>query len=222
MTVFVGKEKTAFCVNKDLLTQQSKFFGAAFRSQFREHTDGTIYLPSTQPVVFKIFLQWLYAQCMRVTTETAHSPIAAALYALERADQLESTEPASQSVTKNDRICSHTADLKDSFKSALNAWRESPEGTAFDDNDFNFAIQERLLNAYIFADGHDIRQLRNDVISAVSYYDYILNGRPLMKLATKAFDSLPEKSTWCQYRKCSMLTQDAWCSTDSTRWKWSR
>ena len=202
MTVVVGEEKAAFCVNKDLLTQQSKFFGAAFHNQFREHVDGVIYLPKTQPVVFKVFLQWLYAQCMRVTTESVQSPIPVDISALDRTDERQAAASAPHFVAKTDRVCSHTADMEDSFKNALDVWRNSPDGAAFDNDDFNLAIQERLLNEYIFADGHEIRQLRNDVISAVSYYDYILDGRPLMKLAPKAYDCLPEESTWCQYRKC--------------------
>lgn len=62
VALFIGPSKTAFHVHEDLLCEQSAFFKAAFRSEWRESTERTIELPDDSPDLFELFIKWLYLQ----------------------------------------------------------------------------------------------------------------------------------------------------------------
>lgn len=64
VTIFVGSEKTRFEVHQDQLCEASKFFKAAFTSQYKESSEKTIDLPEDDIDTFDLFVQWLYEhQC---------------------------------------------------------------------------------------------------------------------------------------------------------------
>ncbi|KAF1974628.1 hypothetical protein BU23DRAFT_96479 [Bimuria novae-zelandiae CBS 107.79] len=79
----------------------------------------------------------------------------------------------------------------------MTVWRSTPEGLHL--GDLSFTVKSHLLDLYIFADAHSTRHLRNDVMSAVAYLDYIRETWPGFRLTAKAYTNLPENSTWCKY-----------------------
>lgn len=56
-----------------------------------------------------------------------------------------------------------------------------------------------LLDLFIFGDGFETRQFRNDVMTALDQYCEEHGYIPNLPVVIKAFDSLPESSTFCQY-----------------------
>lgn len=89
------------------------------------------------------------------------------------------------------------------FQKMLETWKKSCESTQL--RETGLTIQELLLDMYIFADVHDIRQLRNDIISAI-YYQNAIHDIPLHlgHDVSKAYNNLSEASTWCRYGKISV------------------
>lgn len=55
-----GKART-WRLHKDLLSRFSTYFGAAFKAGTEEAHDGKFSLPEQDPIVFTLFVQWLYS-----------------------------------------------------------------------------------------------------------------------------------------------------------------
>lgn len=66
--MFVGSEKTRFDVHQDQLCEVSKFFKAAFTSQYKESSEKTIDLPEDDGDTVDLFVQWLYEHECNVWT----------------------------------------------------------------------------------------------------------------------------------------------------------
>ncbi|TLD18896.1 hypothetical protein E2P81_ATG01624 [Venturia nashicola] len=60
VTVHIGPEKIPFIVHKDLLTQCSPYFKAAFEGNFCEALENSIPLIDISTTQFRLFLDWLY------------------------------------------------------------------------------------------------------------------------------------------------------------------
>jgi hypothetical protein len=68
MTIEVGADtkKEIFQVHKDLLCQKAPFFDKMFNGEFREGQIQTAQLPEDDPMIFKIFLAWVYQGALGV------------------------------------------------------------------------------------------------------------------------------------------------------------
>ena len=60
-TVLVGTEEVKFTVHQGPIEKVSGFFKAAFEGRFKEHTDGVIKLPTSNPATFNQFLSYAYS-----------------------------------------------------------------------------------------------------------------------------------------------------------------
>ncbi|CZT42895.1 uncharacterized protein RSE6_02849 [Rhynchosporium secalis] len=60
VTIIVGSNKVSFRVHKNIICQALVFFDAAFKSDFRESSDGIIHMPEDEPLVFSKLLALLY------------------------------------------------------------------------------------------------------------------------------------------------------------------
>jgi hypothetical protein len=66
VTIYVGEEKTPFIVDKALLCEHSAYFARAFNGKFQEATSQSTNVPDVEVSTWKIFMQWLYLQRLRV------------------------------------------------------------------------------------------------------------------------------------------------------------
>lgn len=60
VTVRVGAAKQAFCIHKDVLCFNSKYFTKALSGQFLEARTHIVELEDVHVMLFKIFVAWLY------------------------------------------------------------------------------------------------------------------------------------------------------------------
>jgi len=60
VNLYVGPEKKKFVVHKHLLTAQSKYFNGAFNRNFKEASEGSIFLEEDDPEVVDLLVVWLY------------------------------------------------------------------------------------------------------------------------------------------------------------------
>jgi len=61
VTIIIGPEKKAYFVHKGLICYYSEYFRTAYNGRWKEVEDG-VSLDMVEPVVFNIFLHWLYMQ----------------------------------------------------------------------------------------------------------------------------------------------------------------
>jgi BTB/POZ domain len=61
ITVYVGQERTAYKLHKDLLISKSPYFRASLSSCFPEGRTFEVHLAEDVPAAFDIFVQWLYS-----------------------------------------------------------------------------------------------------------------------------------------------------------------
>ncbi|KAJ4302690.1 hypothetical protein N0V90_001579 [Kalmusia sp. IMI 367209] len=60
-------------------------------------------------------------------------------------------------------------------------------------------ILDRLLDVYVFADAHDTRCLRNDVMSAIHYLNHVLERWTGFDCDRRVYTELSESSTSYRY-----------------------
>ncbi|KAG4433060.1 hypothetical protein IFR05_011454 [Cadophora sp. M221] len=63
-TIFVGPKQKEFTIYKEIICE-SEFFRAAFKSDFAEAKDGTMYLPEDNPDAFDLYAEWAYRKSIR-------------------------------------------------------------------------------------------------------------------------------------------------------------
>ncbi|THZ56259.1 hypothetical protein D6C88_09277, partial [Aureobasidium pullulans] len=66
-TILVGSEQERFVVHKALLCNKSKYFTKALTGSFEESKTGIVKLDDVSPVLFRIFVTWLYDNVIRYT-----------------------------------------------------------------------------------------------------------------------------------------------------------
>ncbi|TVY59622.1 hypothetical protein LSUE1_G009221 [Lachnellula suecica] len=65
------QDKDKFLVHKDFICHYSPFFDAAFNGNFEEGERQEMDFPGTKPVVFGIFVEWLYSQKVTCPLKTS-------------------------------------------------------------------------------------------------------------------------------------------------------
>lgn len=63
--ILVGPEKVKFGAHRGILCQYSSYFRAALSGCFKEAEEGVVILPADDPVLYKIFVTWLYSRRLR-------------------------------------------------------------------------------------------------------------------------------------------------------------
>ncbi|TIA42031.1 hypothetical protein D6C78_01337 [Aureobasidium pullulans] len=66
-TILVGPEQERFAVHKALLCNKSKYFTKALTGSFEESKTGIVKLDDVSPVLFRIFVTWIYDNVIRYT-----------------------------------------------------------------------------------------------------------------------------------------------------------
>lgn len=67
--VIVGEEKKKFFVHECIVSASSDFFKNALKSDWKEGASRTVELPTKDPEIFKIYLNWLYFGLFCITTD---------------------------------------------------------------------------------------------------------------------------------------------------------
>lgn len=65
--ILVGSEQERFVVHKALLCNKSKYFTKALTGSFEESKTGIVKLDDVSPVLFRIFVTWIYDNVIRYT-----------------------------------------------------------------------------------------------------------------------------------------------------------
>ena len=73
VSLYVGPEKKKFVVHKHMLTAQSKYFNGAFNRNFKEATEGSIFLEEDDAEVVDLLVVWLYRGSFPRTREQVRS-----------------------------------------------------------------------------------------------------------------------------------------------------
>jgi hypothetical protein len=60
VSLFVGSEKTAYVVHKELLCRKSEYFDRMFNGKFQEARTGCAYFPEDKAQTFYVLLYWVY------------------------------------------------------------------------------------------------------------------------------------------------------------------
>jgi len=72
VTIYVGPEKKEFTVHRNVICQNSDYFAKAFESPFQEGQTGTMFLSDDSPIVFSIFVTWLYRRVIPTGNTASH------------------------------------------------------------------------------------------------------------------------------------------------------
>jgi hypothetical protein len=72
VTIIIGPEKKAYSVHKGLICYYSEYFRTVHNGQWKEAEDG-VSLDMVEPIVFNIFLHWLYMQRLPDTLSEIYS-----------------------------------------------------------------------------------------------------------------------------------------------------
>lgn len=60
ITVYVGPTRQEFCIHKDILCHNSRYFAKALTGQFLEAQTRKVHLEDVHTILFKVFVAWLY------------------------------------------------------------------------------------------------------------------------------------------------------------------
>lgn len=74
-TILVGPEQKKFMVHQPLLCSKSQYFNKALTGSFEESKTGIVKLEDVSPVLFQIFVTWLYNGKIIYTTSNDNSNI---------------------------------------------------------------------------------------------------------------------------------------------------
>ncbi|KAK6001448.1 hypothetical protein QM012_002779 [Aureobasidium pullulans] len=74
-TILVGPDKKKFLVHQPLLCNKSQYFTKALTGSFEESRTGIVILEDISPVLFQIFVTWLYHRKMIYTVSDGKSNI---------------------------------------------------------------------------------------------------------------------------------------------------
>ncbi|KAH0292958.1 hypothetical protein M436DRAFT_78351 [Aureobasidium namibiae CBS 147.97] len=193
VTIEVGAEKEHFVVHKSILCAKSSYFDRALSGSFQEAITRFFQLPDISPVLFRIFVAWLYygdlgyvPRSGRTVEEDFRSlEITKENFQQKDAHQSKSQDGPSNN-TENTRL-EYTRSSKDVTEStsgiAMANSSESHKSSAEEAIDQPIPANQPTyegehpkgwpcdvpVRLYIFADRFDIRELRADSLDALNH-----------------------------------------------------
>jgi len=198
----VGVNSTPFFAHKDLLRQHSEYFARVCNGKFTESYEGVISLPEFSETTFKMFLQWLYGQCA-YSAMSAAKPIEDLLVGKDTGKETVTSEDGKTWVVKLVKVLVQDGSNEIDEGHAKDNAKHDQMANSNDDNIRGYRTYQlvvaSLLDLYVLAEYCDIRSLRNDVMSAFDTLNLEFDYYPGFEIVPKAFDQLPESSTYCQY-----------------------
>ncbi|THZ61426.1 hypothetical protein D6C86_04410 [Aureobasidium pullulans] len=191
VTIEVGHEKEHFVVHQTLICDKSRYFAKALSGSFQEGITRFVRLPDISPILFRIFVAWLYhGKLAYVATDAGIDEDFASLEFTEEdiekteIDQTDVSPPddtGSNSVVSNDSEtdCGTLRNTKSTFtvenprvqtSSSTKPANNTVIPTDFkndEENPESWALHV-FTKLYVFAERFDIRQLRADALDGLA------------------------------------------------------
>ncbi|THY23817.1 hypothetical protein D6D00_05888 [Aureobasidium pullulans] len=92
-TIIVGSQKKKFGVHQALICDRSQYFNKAFTGSFQEAETGIVELKDVSPVLFQIFVGWLYYDKLIYTVLDESSSVAEDFESLETSIKIDPEGP---------------------------------------------------------------------------------------------------------------------------------
>lgn len=92
-TIIVGSQKKKFGVHQALICDRSQYFNKAFTGSFHEAETGIVELKDVSPVLFQIFVGWLYYDKLIYTVLDGSSSVAEDFGSLETSIEIDPEGP---------------------------------------------------------------------------------------------------------------------------------
>lgn len=169
--VSTDTEREQFIVHKDVLTNCSPYFKAAFEGEFREANEKSITIPDTKPATFQTFMDWCYFG--NVPVNTANSCWAKSCMYKKIGKFIRSDEDEKKHTHLSEATSPKIEDLLD----------EALASSSYP-----------LLELFILADRCDVPSLRRVLTDKI----YDVDAFPIYAHVIRAFTELPHNSTLCQ------------------------
>lgn len=186
VTIEVGLEKEHFVVHQSYLCEKSQYFAKALSGSFEEGITRFIQLPDVSPILFRIFVAWIYHDTL-VYLPSNHTTIDEDFKSLEITEKdLEQTlilqsesgikpkdEDSDIEDSDDDVTETHSGVMPNHVEhgppSAAESLLNTLCGAAFEYKEEEPTTWPRdvLIKLYIFADRLDIRQLRADSMDSL-------------------------------------------------------
>ncbi|THY41119.1 hypothetical protein D6C99_07942 [Aureobasidium pullulans] len=190
VTVEVGPEKEHFVVHQSVICEKSNYFAKALSGTFQEGITGFVRLPDISPVIFRIFLVWLYHGKFAYVATDAGIDVDFASLAFTDEDledkPIHQTDVSQPDATENDSVVSDDSETErgtlgptkstvtvDDPKVQTSSSTKSANNTVplneskHDEEDPENWAFHVFIRLYVFAERFDIRQLRADAIDGL-------------------------------------------------------
>ncbi|KAH0014703.1 hypothetical protein KCU78_g8534, partial [Aureobasidium melanogenum] len=187
VTIEVGIEKEHFVVHQSFLCAKSQYFFKALSGSFQEGITRFIQLPDVSPIIFRIFVAWIYHDTLSYISSDTKT-IDEDFESLKLTEKDLEQKPMLHSEPQN-RLSNKESDSEDSddnmtrsstgttMPRASGHDRSStpgstnkpllPRAVPYKEDDPTTWNCDVLIRLYVFADRFDIRQLRADSLDAL-------------------------------------------------------
>jgi hypothetical protein len=194
VTIEVGAEKEHFVVHQSLLCTKSPYFDKALSGSFQEAITRFIRLPDISPVLFRIFVAWLYHGNLGYSPrigKTIGEDFESLEITEEELQHEAAHQPKSQDVLNNDTESIDSDDVnpnknvvtEPAYDITVAERSQQQTSSTSDINDGSLSIVELeyqeddprtwsyevLVKLYVLADRFDIRELRADSLDALGH-----------------------------------------------------
>lgn len=189
VTIEVGEEKEHFVVHQSFLCVKSPYFDKALSGSFQEATTRFIRLPEISPILFRIFVAWLYHgslsylplpgrtidedfKSLEVTEENLEQSFVpehkvqddASDTESDRDDSADNTVRTSSDAVVVDDSGSDTASATESVEEPASSAIEHLHCLEDDPTSWSYHV---LIQLYVLADYFQIRELKADCLDAL-------------------------------------------------------
>ncbi|KAG9750926.1 hypothetical protein KCU73_g6459, partial [Aureobasidium melanogenum] len=187
VTIEVGIGKEHFVVHQSFLCAKSQYFAKALSGSFQESITRFIQLPDVSPVLFRIFVAWIYHDTLvylppsKTTIDEDFKSLRITEKDLEQQPTLHSESQykannnGSDSEDSDDDVTGPSlnatmpeASIQDTGSAPGSTNGSTPARTVqFEEEDFTTWSCDVLIKLYVFADRFDVRQLRISTLDAL-------------------------------------------------------
>ncbi|KAG9595875.1 hypothetical protein KCU77_g2952, partial [Aureobasidium melanogenum] len=187
VTIEVGAAKEHFVVHQSYLCAKSQYFNKALSGSFQEATTRFVQLPDVSPILFRIFVAWIYHdtllyfppekttidedfESLRITEKDLEKQVIRYSKPQYRTNNNGSDlEDSDDDVTGPSTTATMPEVSSQDTGSALGSTNGStPARTAqFEQENFTTWSYDVLIRLYVFAHRFDVRQLRADSLDAL-------------------------------------------------------
>ncbi|KAG9587414.1 hypothetical protein KCU77_g5069, partial [Aureobasidium melanogenum] len=187
VTVEVGIEKEHFVVHQSFLCAKSQYFAKALSGSFQEAIARFIQLPDVSPILFKIFVAWLYHDTLvylpsdettidedfdslRISEKDLEQQLTLQSESQNRSNSAESDTKDSEddgTEISSGTVSSHVGHEPSSAPELVNVALLPKAESHYQGEDATTWSHDVLIKLYILADRLDIRKLRADSLDAL-------------------------------------------------------